>query len=166
MSDICLYVHTGGTTAVPKIISCRIGKWSGTRSIFSPPVLVGAYGTVLITFLSFTSADGTPSRRCSHAGITGILMREFNPGLMLELIHAGRVENFGAVEAMLQFLIAIRNSETDFLKLKAITTAARLFESGDGSSWLKHSHQSDLWNDRGRSFNFAYIPRSDSLEGC
>ena len=60
-----------------------------------------------------------------HAGITSVLMRDFNPGLVLDLIHEGRVENFGAVEAMLQFLIAHpKFAETDFSRLKAIITAA------------------------------------------
>jgi acyl-CoA synthetase (AMP-forming)/AMP-acid ligase II len=161
MSDICLYVHTGGTTAVPKIciVSHRQMVWNAVDILAIG--LVGAYGTVLITFPFFHIGGWNTFTPLFYAGITGILMREFNPGLMLELIHAGRVENFGAVEAMLQFLIAHpKFGETDFSKLKGDHHRRRaLLESGDaGLLGQRHSHQSDLWNDRGRSFQFRLYP--------
>ncbi|MDQ5908496.1 MAG: fatty-acyl-CoA synthase, partial [Pseudomonadota bacterium] len=102
-----------------------------------------------------------------HAGITSVLMREFNPGLMLELIDEGRVENFGAVEAMLQFLIAHpKFGETDFSKLKAITTAAAPCSKAVMQTFLDKGipiSQTYGMTEAGPS-NFAYIARSDSME--
>ena len=167
MSDICLYVHTGGTTAVPKIciVSHRQMVWNAVDILAIG--LVGAYGTVLITFPFFHIGGWNTFTPLFYAGITGILMREFNPGLMLELIHAGRVENFGAVEAMLQFLIAHpKFGETDFSKLKAITTAAAPCSKAVMQVFLDKGipiSQTYGMTEAGPS-NFAYIPRSDSLE--
>ncbi|MDS4019125.1 MAG: AMP-binding protein [Candidatus Competibacter sp.] len=79
---------------------------------------------MLITFPFFHIGGWNTFTPLFHKGITSVLLREFDPGLILKLIHEGRVENFGAVEAMLQFLIAHpKFRETDFSKLKAITTA-------------------------------------------
>jgi len=167
MSDICLYVHTGGTTAVPKIciVSHRQMVWNAVDILATG--LAGAYGTVLITFPFFHIGGWNTFTPLFYAGITGILMREFNPGLMLELIHAGRVENFGAVEAMLQFLIAHpKFGETDFSKLKAITTAAAPCSKAVMQVFLDKGipiSQTYGMTEAGPS-NFAYIPRSDSLE--
>ena len=86
---------------------------------------MGAFRTVLITFPFFHIGGWNTFTPLYHAGITSVLMRDFNPGLVLDLIHEGRVENFGAVEAMLQFLIAHpKFAETDFSRLKGIITAA------------------------------------------
>jgi fatty-acyl-CoA synthase len=106
MNDVSLYIHTGGTTATPKIciVSHRQMVWNSFDILATG--LAGAYQKVLITFPFFHIGGWNTFTPLFHAGITSVLMREFNPGLMLELIHEGRVENFGAVEAMLQFLIA------------------------------------------------------------
>ncbi|MBL8252894.1 MAG: AMP-binding protein, partial [Candidatus Competibacter sp.] len=102
-----------------------------------------------------------------HMGITSVLLREFDPGLILKLIHEGRVENFGAVEAMLQFLIAHpKFGETDFSRLKAITTAAAPCSKAVMQVFLDKGipiSQTYGMTEAGPS-NFAYIPRSDSLE--
>jgi fatty-acyl-CoA synthase len=96
-----------------------------------------------------------------------VLLREFNPGLILELIHEGRVENFGAVEAMLQFLIAHpKFAETDFSKVKAITTAAAPCSKAVMQVFLDKGipiSQTYGMTEAGPS-NFAYIARTDSLE--
>lgn len=125
MNDRCLYVHTGGTTAAPKIciVSYRQMIWNSVDILATG--LAGSYQKVLITFPFFHIGGWNTFTPLFHAGITSVLLREFNAGLILDLIHEGRVENFGAVEAMLQFLIAHPKFEsTDFSQLKAITTAA------------------------------------------
>ncbi|MFO1421352.1 MAG: AMP-binding protein [Candidatus Competibacteraceae bacterium] len=167
MNDRCLYVHTGGTTAVPKIciVSYRQMVWNSV-DIFAAG-LVGSYNNVLITFPFFHIGGWNTFTPLFHAGITSVLLREFNPGLILELIHEGRVENFGAVEAMLQFLIAHpKFRETDFSKLKAITTAAAPCSKAVMQTFLDKGipiSQSYGMTEAGPS-NFAYIARSDSLE--
>ena len=167
MSDICLYVHTGGTTAVPKIciVSHRQMVWNSVDILATG--IVGSYKTVLITFPFFHIGGWNTFTPLFHAGVTGVLMREFNPGLVLELIDEGRVENFGAVEAMLQFLIAhTKFAETDFSHVKAITTAAAPCSKAVMQTFLDKGipiSQTYGMTEAGPS-NFAYIPRSESME--
>lgn len=167
MSDVCLYVHTGGTTAVPKIciVSHRQMVWNSFDILATG--IVGPFRNVLITFPFFHIGGWNTITPLIHAGVTGVLMREFNPGLVLELIHEGRVENFGAVEAMLQFLIAHpKFAETDFSNVKAITTAAAPCSRAVMQVFLDKGipiSQTYGMTEAGPS-NFAYLPRTDSLE--
>jgi fatty-acyl-CoA synthase len=129
--------------------------------------LAGSYQKVLITFPFFHIGGWNTFTPLFHAGITSVLLREFNPGLILELIHEGRVENFGAVEAMLQFLIAHPQfAKTDFSHLKAITTAAAPCSTAVMQTFLEKGvpiSQTYGMTEAGPS-NFAYLPRSDSME--
>ncbi len=167
MSDTCLYVHTGGTTAVPKvcIVTHRQMAWNSFDILATG--IVGPFANVLITFPFFHIGGWNTFTPLCHAGVTGVLMREFNPGLVLELIHEGRVENFGAVEAMLQFLIAHpKFAETDFSNVKAITTAAAPCSKAVMQVFLDKGipiSQTYGMTEAGPS-NFAYIPRTDSME--
>jgi fatty-acyl-CoA synthase len=167
MNDVCLYVHTGGTTAVPKIciVSYRQMVWNSVDILATG--VVGLYKKVLITFPFFHIGGWNTVTPLFHAGVTGVLLREFNAGLVLDLIHAGRVENFGAVEAMLQFLIAHpKFKETDFSGVKAITTAAAPCSAAVMQVFLDKGipiSQTYGMTEAGPS-NFAYIPRSDSMD--
>lgn len=167
LNDTSLYVHTGGTTAVPKIciVSYRQMVWNSFDILATG--IVGAFKSVLITFPFFHIGGWNTFTPLLHAGVTGVLLREFNPGLILELIHEGRVENFGAVEAMLQFLIAHpKFAETDFSRVKAITTAAAPCSKAVMQVFLDKGipiSQTYGMTEAGPS-NFAYIPRSDSME--
>ncbi len=167
MSDTCLYVHTGGTTAVPKIciVSHRQMIWNSFDILATG--VVGSFKHVLITFPFFHIGGWNTFTPLFHAGLTCVLMREFNPGLVLELIHAGRVENFGAVEAMLQFLIAHpKFAETDFSNVKAITTAAAPCSKSVMQVFLDKGipiSQTYGMTEAGPS-NFAYIARTESME--
>ncbi|MEO5373360.1 MAG: AMP-binding protein [Alphaproteobacteria bacterium] len=167
MNETSLYVHTGGTTAVPKIciVSHRQMVWNSVDILATG--IVGPYKSVLITFPFFHIGGWNTLTPLFHAGVTGVLMREFNPGLVLELIHDGRVENFGAVEAMLQFMIAHpKFAETDFSRVKAITTAAAPCSKAVMQTFLDKGvpiSQTYGMTEAGPS-NYAYIPRSDSME--
>jgi fatty-acyl-CoA synthase len=167
MRDVCLYVHTGGTTAVPKIcvVSHRQMVWNSFDILATG--IVGPFQNVLITFPFFHIGGWNTVTPLIHAGVTGVLMREFNPGLVLELIHQGRVENFGAVEAMLQFLIAHpKFPETNFSRVKAITTAAAPCSRAVMQVFLDKGipiSQTYGMTEAGPS-NFAYLPRTGSME--
>lgn len=167
MSDRCLYVHTGGTTAVPKIciVSYRQMVWNSFDILATG--LAGSFQKVLITFPFFHIGGWNTFTPLFHAGITSVLLREFDPGLILQLIHEGRVENFGAVEAMLQFLIAHpKFKETDFSQMKAITTAAAPCSKAVMQVFLDKGipiSQTYGMTEAGPS-NFAYIARSNSME--
>jgi fatty-acyl-CoA synthase len=167
MNDTCLYVHTGGTTAVPKIciVSHRQMVWNSFDILATG--LMGPHQNVLITFPFFHIGGWNTFTPLFHAGITSILMREFDAGLVLELIDEGRVENFGAVEAMLQFLIAHpKFSDTDFSRLKAINTAAAPCSKSVMQVFLDKGvrvSQTYGMTEAGPS-NFCYTARTDSLE--
>lgn len=167
LNDTCLYVHTGGTTAVPKIciVSYRQMVWNSFDILATG--IVGTFKSVLIAFPFFHIGGWNTFTPLLHAGVTGVLLREFNPGLLLELIDQGRVENFGAVEAMLQFLIAHpKFKETDFSRVKAITTAAAPCSKAVMQTFLDMGipiTQTYGMTEAGPS-NFAYIPRSYSIE--
>ncbi len=167
MRDVCLYVHTGGTTAVPKIciVSHRQMIWNSVD--LHATGVVGAFKNVLITFPFFHVGGWNTFTPLFHAGTTSVLMREFNAGLVLDLIHEGRVENFGAVEAMLQFMIAHpKFSGTDFSRLKAITTAAAPCSKAVMQIFLDKGvpiSQTYGMTEAGPS-NFAYIARTESME--
>ncbi len=167
MRDTCLYVHTGGTTAVPKIciVSHRQMVWNSFDILATG--IVGPFRNALITFPFFHIGGWNTFTPLFHAGVTCVLMREFNPGLVLELIDAGRVENFGAVEAMLQFLIAHpKFAETDFSNVKAITTAAAPCSKAVMQVFLDKGipiSQTYGMTEAGPS-NFAYIARTGSVE--
>jgi fatty-acyl-CoA synthase len=167
MNDHCLYVHTGGTTAVPKIciVSYRQMIWNSVDILATG--LVGFCKNALVTFPFFHVGGWNTFTPLFHAGITSVLLRDFDVSLILELIHEGRVETFGAVEAMLQFMIAHpKFGETDFSKLKAITTAAAPCSQAVMQTFLDRGvpiSQTYGMTEAGPS-NFAYIARSDSLE--
>ncbi len=167
LNDICLYVHTGGTTAVPKIciISHRQMVWNSIDLVATGTV--GACNNVLITFPFFHIGGWNTFTPLFHAGITSVLLREFNAGLILDLIDEKRVENFGAVEAMLQFLIAHpKFTQTDFSNVKAITTAAAPCSKSVMETFMAKGipiSQTYGMTEAGPS-NFAYIARTDSLE--
>ncbi len=167
MHDVCLYVHTGGTTAVPKIciVSHRQMIWNSFDILATG--VVGLYKKVLITFPFFHIGGWNTLTPLFHVGLTSVLIREFDPGLVLDLIDEGHVENFGAVEAMLQFLIAHPKFEkTDFSRLKAIITAAAPCSAAVMKAFLDKGiaiSQTYGMTEAGPS-NCAYIARSDSME--
>lgn len=167
MNDRCLYVHTGGTTAVPKIciVSHRQMVWNAVDILATG--LLGSYRSVLITFPFFHIGGWNTFTPLYYAGVTGVLMRDFDPGRVLDLIHEGRVENFGGVEAMFQFLIAHpKFATTDFSRLKAITTAAAPCSKAVMQTFLDKGvpiSQTYGMTEAGPS-NFAYIARTGSME--
>ena len=167
MNETFLYVHTGGTTAAPKIciVSHRQMVWNAVDVVATG--VVGDFRSVLITFPFFHIGGWNTFTPLFYAGVTGVLMREFDPGLVLDLINEGRVENFGGVEAMLQFLIANpKFAETDFSKLKAITTAAAPCSQAVMKAFLDKGvpvTQTYGMTEAGPS-NYAFIPRTGAME--
>ncbi len=168
MSDAFLYVHTGGTTAVPKIciISQRQMVWNSIDVIVTGLGLSNAKRELII-FPFFHIGGWNTFTPIFHVGKENILLREFDAGLVLELIDQGRIDHFGAVEAILQFMIAHpKFHEIDFTSLKSITTAGAPCSKKVMNAFLDKGvpiAQSYGLTEGGPS-NFAYIARSDSME--
>jgi len=108
MNDIFLYVHTGGTTATPKI--CRVSHrqmiWNSFDLLATGSGGSGIGGTELVTFPFFHIGGWNTVTPLFHIGGRVVLMRQFDPDLALELIERERITHFGGVEAMFRLMIA------------------------------------------------------------
>lgn len=125
LSDTFLYVHTGGTTAVPKVclVSYRQMQWN-TFEILAAGALGGVGMVELLTFPFFHVGGWNTFHPIFTSGGKCVLLRDFDPGRLLELIEQEKVVHFGGVEAMLQFITAHPNFEkTDLSSLKLVNTA-------------------------------------------
>lgn len=123
-SDPYLYIHTGGTTATPKIciVPYRQMLWNSLE------IIVTASGALaqqreLLTFPLFHIGGWNTITPMFHAGGYTVLLREFDPGHVLELIEREQITHFGAVETMLLFLARhSRFKEARLDSLHGITT--------------------------------------------
>lgn len=125
LSDPYLYIHTGGTTATPKVcvIPHRQMVWNSVDIIVTAG---GAMGQTreLLTFPFFHIGGWNTFTPIFHSGGYTVLLRQFDPGLVLELIEREQVTHFGGVEAMLQFMIRHpKFNSTRLDSLDGVTTA-------------------------------------------
>jgi fatty-acyl-CoA synthase len=124
MSDTFLFIHTGGTTATPKIcvVPHRQMVWNSVELIIGAG---GAFGQTreLLTFPFFHIGGWNTFTPIFHAGGFTVLLRQFDPELALELIEREQITHFGAVEAMLQFMIKHpKFAQTKLDSVQGITT--------------------------------------------
>ncbi len=125
LADTFLYIHTGGTTATPKIcvVPHRQMVWNSVE------LVIGSGGSMgqareLITFPLFHIGGWNTLTPIYHSGGYSVLLRQFDPGQVLELIEAEQISHIGAVEAMLQVIGKHpRFAETSLDSLAGITTA-------------------------------------------
>jgi fatty-acyl-CoA synthase len=126
MDDIHLYIHTGGTTGLPKIclITYRQMIWNSINLIASGAGRSGINQKTLLTFPLFHIGGWNTVTPVFHIGGHVTLMREFNPDLALELIEREKITHFGGVEAMLRMILASsRFVRTDLSSLEYISSA-------------------------------------------
>ncbi|MCP1676253.1 fatty-acyl-CoA synthase [Natronocella acetinitrilica] len=124
MSATYLYIHTGGTTATPKVcvVPYRQMIWN------SFDLMVAGGGTrdarELITFPFFHIGGWNSLTPILHGGGYAVLMRQFDPGELLRLIDQERIRHFGGVEAMFRFIQQHPDYEKATLQsLEGITSA-------------------------------------------
>uniref|UniRef100_UPI0025B92FD0 class I adenylate-forming enzyme family protein n=1 Tax=Aquisalimonas sp. TaxID=1872621 RepID=UPI0025B92FD0 len=123
-SDTFLYIHTGGTTATPKvcIVPHRQMVWNALDMIVTGGVLMEQ--RQLITFPMFHVGGWNSLTPMFHAGGYSVITRQFDPGQVLEVIEQEGVTHFGGVEAMLRFIAEHpRFHETDLSTLQGVTSA-------------------------------------------
>ncbi len=108
MNDLFLYVHTGGTTATPKVclVTHRQMIWNSFDLIATGSGGTGIGGKELVTFPFFHIGGWNTVTPLFHIGGQVVLMREFNADLALDLIDREQITHFGGVEAMFRFMIA------------------------------------------------------------
>lgn len=126
MDEIHLYIHTGGTTGLPKIclISYRQMLWNSLNIIVSGGGQHGINQKELLTFPLFHIGGWNTVTPVFHIGGHVTLIREFNPDLIVELIEREKITHFGGVEAMLRMIIkSPRFAQTDLSSLEYISSA-------------------------------------------
>ncbi len=126
MSAPFLYVHTGGTTATPKIcvVTHRQMIWNSFDLLATGSGGTGIGGKELVTFPFFHVGGWNTVTPLFHIGGSIVLLREFDPGLALELIEAEHISHFGGVEAMFRFMIAHpKFQETSFDSVLYVNSA-------------------------------------------
>jgi len=126
MNDLFLYVHTGGTTATPKVckITHRQMIWNAFDLLATGSGGSGLSGRELVTFPFFHIGGWNTVTPLFHIGGTVVLMREFDPGLALRLIDEEHITHFGGVEVMFRFMIDHPNFEaTRFDSVQYVNSA-------------------------------------------
>lgn len=125
MDDPFLYIHTGGTTAVPKvcIVPHRQMVWNAVEFLL---MSAGSSQSKELVLFPFFHVGGWNVFFCLFMrNSIAIPLRQFDAGLILDLIDRKVINQLGAVEAMLQMLKAHPKFETtDFSAMEMITTAA------------------------------------------
>ncbi len=125
MDEPFLYIHTGGTTATPKVcvVPHRQMIWNSVELVVSAPEGL-ANRVELLFFPMFHIGGWNTFNPIFHSGGTIVLLREFDAGQALSVIAQERVNHFGGVEAMLTFMAEHPDfANTDLSSLEAITTA-------------------------------------------
>lgn len=125
LADPFLYVHTGGTTATPKIcvVSHRQMVWNAIDILATSGGQLGPQRE-LITFPLFHIGGWNTLTPVYYAGGYSVLMRSFDPTRALELIEDEGITHMGAVEAMLQFMSeSPAFASTELSSLEGITSA-------------------------------------------
>jgi fatty-acyl-CoA synthase len=167
MNDPFLYVHTGGTTAVPKIciVSHRQMVWNVFEALLASAGSTPSREFVLFPFFHIGGWNVFFCFFMSNS--MSITLRQFDAGIILDFIHRKMVNRLGAVEVMLQFLSGHpKFSETDFSGIELITTAAApCSEKTLKPFWDRNipTIQAYGQTEAGPS-NFIFQPREESLE--
>jgi fatty-acyl-CoA synthase len=125
LNDPFLYVHTGGTTAVPKIciVPHRQMVWNVFEALLTS---AGATPSREFVLFPFFHIGGWNVFFCLFmSNSLSITLRQFDAGIVLDFVNRKMVNRLGAVEVMLQFLSGHpKFAETDFSGIELITTAA------------------------------------------
>ncbi|MFW6379932.1 MAG: AMP-binding protein [Halorhodospira sp.] len=125
MADPFLYVHTGGTTATPKlcVVPHRQMVWNAVDILVSSGGALGPQQE-LLNFPLFHIGGWNTLTPVFYAGGCTVMPRAFEPGQALALIESEAITHFGAVEAMLQYIAEHPSfAGTDMSSLAGITTA-------------------------------------------
>jgi fatty-acyl-CoA synthase len=125
MNDPFLYVHTGGTTAVPKvcIVPHRQMVWNVFEYLM---VAAGTSATKELVMFPFFHIGGWNVFFClfMRNGLS-VTMRQFDAGMIIDMVQKKMINRLGVVEVMLQFITEHpKFAETDFSSVEMITTAA------------------------------------------
>lgn len=125
LDDPYLLIHTGGTTATPKvcIVPHRQMLWNSFELLLAATQGLASRRELLL-FPLFHIGGWNTFTPIFHAGGLMVLMRQFEAGRVLALIEEHQINHLGAVEAMLKLMIEHpRFAGTDLSSLQGITAA-------------------------------------------
>lgn len=125
LDDPYLLIHTGGTTATPKvcIVSHRQMVWNSFELILAAPEGLAGRRELLL-FPLFHIGGWNTLTPIFHAGGCVVLIRRFEPARALTLIEEQRINHLGVVEAMLKLMAEHpRFAAADLSTLRGITSA-------------------------------------------
>ncbi|MBS3785784.1 MAG: AMP-binding protein [Gammaproteobacteria bacterium] len=125
MDAECLYVHTGGSTGLPKIcvVTHRQMIWNAIELLVSAPEGL-ANRRELLLFPLFHIGGWNTLLPVLYGGGCVVIHNGFEPQTVLELVSRYQINHFGAVEAMLKAIAGVSGfADYDLSSLKGITTA-------------------------------------------
>ncbi len=125
MNDPFLYIHTGGTTAVPKvcIVPHRQMMWNAFEALLM--AAGSGHSRELVLFPLFHVGGWNVFFCLFMRNSLAIPLRQFDAGQILDMVDQKVINRLGVVEAMLQMLTAHpKFAQTDFSGIELITTAA------------------------------------------
>jgi len=169
MNTPFLYVHTGGTTATPKIciVTHRQMIWNSFDLIATGSGGAGMEGRELVTFPFFHVGGWNTVTPIFHLGGSAVLMRDFGPDLALELIERERITHFGGVEAMFRFMMnSEKFADADLSSVAYINSAgAPCAEDVMEAFWAKGVPMTQSYGltEAGPS-NFIFVPDEASFD--
>jgi len=169
LGDVHLYVHTGGTTGLPKVclVTFRQMLWNSFNLIVSGAGRSGIDQKELLTFPLYHIGGWNTVTPVFHLGGQVVLMREFDPDLVLELIERERITHFGGVEAMFRRILASpRWASADLSSLEYVSSAgAPCSADVMRPFWERGIPMTQSYGlTEGGPSNFAFVPAGRSWE--
>lgn len=123
--DPLVVMYTSGTTGKPKGAILTHGNFFWASTTFHSVVHFPPGDKVLVILPLFHIAGMFTMPTFVHWGIPAYLMKGFDPKNILEIIEKEKINGFGAVPAMLQFMKFVPNwDKYDFSSVKTILVFA------------------------------------------
>lgn len=167
LDDPFLYIHTGGTTAVPKV--CIVPHRQMVWNVFEFLLMsAGGDRTKELVLFPFFHVGGWNVFFCLFMrNSLAIPLRQFDASQIIEMVQKKKINRLGAVEAMLQMLKAHPQfEETDWSVIELITTAAAPCSNETLQPFWDRgiaTNQAYGLTEAGPS-NFAFIPRIPGMD--
>jgi fatty-acyl-CoA synthase len=148
LSDPHLFLHTGGSTGLPKEVVLTHGgiTWNAFNTIISWGLRPDD-STPMVFPMFHTGGWNVLTIPLFHLGGTVVISRDFDPGQVLELVEDRRATVLVAVPAVLRFMVEDEDWETTDL------SSLRFAKSGGGPC---REGIIDAWSDRGIDLSQGY----------
>ena len=124
-SDVCMQLYTSGTTGLPKGVMITNAAFMALVANVSPEWDVDADSVSIVCMPLFHIGGCGWSMVCLYAGGSAVVVREFVPNEILDILVAHGITNALFVPAMLQVLPMVPGAgERDYSSLRSINYGA------------------------------------------